>query len=310
MTTPLSRRAALKGLGAFGVAAALPTAARAATSDTPPTAADHHTVSAHTFAVGGATVTVIRDAGFVLPLSAVGTNVAPEAVTALLESHGLPTDGVPTDVSVLLIRAGEETVLVDTGTGGGDLMGTMRALGIAPEAVTRVAISHFHGDHIGGLAPGGTPAFPNASVHFPAPEMAFLDAAAGDNEGASAAKAALQSASNVQTYADGDELVPGFTAVAAHGHTPGHMAFVLASGEARLMIVSDAVAHPAAFFAHPEWLFGFDMDAQAATTRRQLLGRAADERVHLFASHMPFPGIGRVGRDGGGFRFTPAPYAA
>ncbi len=306
MNAPLSRRAALKGLGAFGVAAALPASARAATATA--SGANHHTVSAHTFAVGDAMVTAIRDTGFVLPLAAVGTNVAPEAVTALLEGYGLPTDGVPTDVSVLLIKAGDETVLIDTGTGGGDLMGTMNALDVSPKEVTRVVISHHHGDHIGGLAPGGEPAFPKASVHVSEAEMAFLKTA--ESDGAKSALAALE-ASGAVTFEPGDELVPGVTAVEAYGHTPGHMAFVLASGEARLMIVSDAVAHPVAFFANPEWLFAFDNDPEpTVATRRRLLGRAADEKMHLFASHMPFPGIGRVSRDGGGFRFTPAPFAA
>jgi glyoxylase-like metal-dependent hydrolase (beta-lactamase superfamily II) len=102
--------------------------------------------------------------------------------------------------------------------------------------------------------------------------------------------------------------MPGLTAIAAYGHTPGHMAFQLASGDARLMIVSDAVAHPVVFFRHPSWLFGFDMDGDATVrTRRRLLSRAAREGTPLFASHMPFPGVGRVSVDGAGFRYTPTP---
>ncbi|MEM6327200.1 MAG: MBL fold metallo-hydrolase [Bacteroidota bacterium] len=301
---PISRRAALKGFGAFGLAASLPLSAYATTRR------DDHAVSAHTFSVGDATVTVVRDFGFQIPLSAIGTNASAGAVEELLDSYGLPTENVPTDVCVTLVEIGDERVLIDTGTGQGELPGTMRSLGIEPGSITRVVISHFHGDHIGGLAPGGTPAFPNASVHLSSAEAAFLDGAGDGNQGANAAKAAIDAVSFVELYDDGAELASGLTAVAAPGHTPGHMAYLLESGDARLMIGSDTANHPVAFFRHPEWGFGVDMDvAQTAETRYRILGRAADERIPFLSTHMPFPGVGRGSRDGAGFRFTPAPYA-
>lgn len=299
----LSRRRALQSLATLGVGAALPTAAAAAPRR------DHHTISADSFAVGDATVTVIRDTAFALPLSAVGTNVDPARVLATLREYGLPTENVPTDVSQLVIDHGGVRTLVDTGTGGGQLVPTMEALGMAPGSVDRVVVSHFHGDHIGGVSADGAPTFPNASVHFPAPELAFLDGFSGENENVANALAKLAPVRDrLQTYRAGDELAEGLEAVAAFGHTPGHMAFLLESGGARLMIASDAVAHPVVFFRHPSWLFGFDMDGdQTVRTRRRLLSRAAAEGVPLFASHMPFPGVGRVSVDGVGFRFTPVP---
>lgn len=305
MSTRFSRRAALKGLGALGLGAALPTAAAAA----PVVRRDHHTITAHTFSVGDARVTVIRDTGFQLPLGAVGTNVEPARVVSMLEEYGLPTDTVPVDVNQLVIDHGDVRTLVDTGTGQGHLVSTMGALGMDPGSVDRVVVSHFHGDHIGGVSMDGTPTFPNASVHFPAPELAFLDGFTGENENVTAALAKLAPVRDrLQTYGDGDTLMPGLTAMAAPGHTPGHMAFRLASGGQSLMIVSDAVAHPVAFFRHPTWLFGFDMDGDATVrTRRRLLAQAAREGTPLFASHMPFPATGRVSVDGAGFRYTPFP---
>ncbi len=300
----VSRRSALQGLGALGLGSLLP-----ATAAATPARRDHHTISARTFPVGDAMVTVIRDTGFALPLSALGTNVEPARVVATLEEYGLPTENVPTDVSQLVIEQGGVRTLVDTGTGQGELVSTMAALGMAPDSVDRVVISHFHGDHVGGVSMDGAPTFPSASVHFPAAELAFLESAPAGNENVEAALAKLAPVRDrLQTYGNGDELMPGLTAVAAYGHTPGHHAFRLASGDARLMIASDAVAHPVVFFRHPTWLFGFDMDGDATVrTRRRLLSQAAQERTPLFASHMPFPGVGRVSVDGVGFRFTPVP---
>ena len=113
MSQSFTRRAALQGLGALGIGALLPTPAAAQ----PAPRRDHHTVSAHTFTVGEATVTVVRDATFPLPPSAVGTNVDAALVTALLEGYGLPTEAVPTDVSQLVIDTMGVRTLVDTGTG-------------------------------------------------------------------------------------------------------------------------------------------------------------------------------------------------
>ena len=309
-----SRRAALQGLGALGLGAlglgaVLPTAASAR-----PARRDHHMVSAHSFPIGDATVTVVRDTGFDLPLQAVGTNVDQARVVALLDEYGLPTTSVPADVSALVIDAGGVRTLVDTGTGQGQLVPTMGELGMEPGSVDRVVVSHFHGDHVGGVSAGGTPTFPNASVHFPASELAFLEGytPTGNEQADGGVQTALDKLAPVraqlQTYGDNDELAPGLRAVAAFGHTPGHMAFLLSSGDGRLMIASDAVAHPVVFFRHPSWLFGFDMlPDPTVRTRRQILSRAADERLPFFASHMPFPGVGRVSRDGVGFRFTPTP---
>ena len=306
----VSRRAALRGLGALGLGAALPTAAASAA----PARRDHHTVSAHSFSVGQATVTVIRDAGFPIPITTLVTNVDAARVARTLDEYGLPTDAAPTDVSQLVVDAGGVRTLVDTGTGQGQLVPTMGALGMEPGSVDRVVVSHFHGDHVGGVSTDGAATFPNASVHFPAPELAFLDGftPTGNEQVDGAVAGAVAKLAPVrdrlQTYGDGDELAPGLRAVAAYGHTPGHMAFVLTSGDDRLMIASDAVAHPVVFFRHPSWRFGFDMAGDpTVVTRRRILSRAADEKLPFFASHMPFPGVGRVSRDGVGFRFTPTP---
>jgi hypothetical protein len=46
--------------------------------------------------------------------------------------------------------------------------------GIDPKQIDIVVISHFHGDHIGGLKNAdGSPAFPNAEIKVPAVEAAF-----------------------------------------------------------------------------------------------------------------------------------------
>ena len=52
-----------------------------------------------------------------------------------------------------LIEGLDKTVLFDTGGNGDILLSNMQRLGLAPEAVDAVVLSHIHGDHTGGLAP-------------------------------------------------------------------------------------------------------------------------------------------------------------
>jgi 7,8-dihydropterin-6-yl-methyl-4-(beta-D-ribofuranosyl)aminobenzene 5'-phosphate synthase len=51
-----------------------------------------------------------------------------------------------------LVETGETTVLFDTGGDGPTLLGNMTKLGLDPQAIDAVVLSHIHGDHTGGLA--------------------------------------------------------------------------------------------------------------------------------------------------------------
>src|SRR5205807_10006302 len=80
----------------------------------------------------------------------------------------------PVDASVnaFLIQLGERQILVDTGSG--ELLGpklnklsvSLRAVGVSPEQITDILLTHIHPDHSGGLTVGGRRVFPNATVHL------------------------------------------------------------------------------------------------------------------------------------------------
>jgi len=101
------------------------------------------------------------------------------------------------------------------------------------------------------------------------------------------------------------EIVPGMAAVAAPGHTPGHMALAVSSGGEQLLCISDAVLHPI-HVEQPEWhaVVDFAPD-EGAATRRQLLKRAAAEKALVLAFHFPFPGLGHVVQEGQEWQWRP-----
>jgi N-acyl homoserine lactone hydrolase len=141
--------------------------------------------------------------------------------------------------TVPLLRGHGETVLVDTGPYGyrEPLLDAFTAHGIAPADVTAVVITHCHWDHISNFA-----LFPNARVYVPRPEM---DWAVGQPPGtwrlAEFHVEKLATADNVIRIEDGDEPLPGMTALHTPGHTPGHFAYRADSSAGPLVFSGDAL---------------------------------------------------------------------
>ena len=101
------------------------------------------------------------------------------------------------------------------------------------------------------------------------------------------------------------EIVPGIRAVAAPGHTPGHMALAISSRGEQLLVISDAALHPI-HLEQPDWYAAVDFaPEQAVATRRRLLNRASAEKAMVLAFHFPFPGLGHVVQKGEGWQWQP-----
>ena len=75
----------------------------------------------------------------------------------------------PSD-NAYLVNTGSKLVLIDTGAGSffgptlGKLVANMQAAGYQPDQVDEIYITHFHGDHVGGLVNNSAAVFPNAIV--------------------------------------------------------------------------------------------------------------------------------------------------
>jgi glyoxylase-like metal-dependent hydrolase (beta-lactamase superfamily II) len=251
-------------------------------------------------------------------------NAPVEQVRAAATDAFRPADTLKISYTPTVVHTGSNVVLLDSGTGGklGATTGMMSrgldAAGIAPSAVTAIVISHFHGDHISGIkAADNTLAFPNAEILVPEAEYAYWM----DEGEASRAPAGRKSAfdlvratfadlgSRVRRYRADEEVLPGMTAVAAYGHTPGHTALRIASEGETAMALADLTNVPFLFVRNPDWSAVFDMDADMArATRHKLLDQMAADRTLAFGYHWGLPNAGYIRKAGSGFEFEPLAY--
>jgi glyoxylase-like metal-dependent hydrolase (beta-lactamase superfamily II) len=282
--------------------------------------------SAYRYKIGSFDVIAVSDGLRRFPLEPTFVTNAPvERVREAFSEALRPPETVEIPFTPTLVDTGHRLVLIDAGHGAqtpgatvGRLAENLAGVGIAPDHVDVVIISHFHGDHIAGLRTrDGQPAFPNAEVAVPEREMAFgLDegeesrAAATRKPGFGLARRVFAPPGlRVRIYKDGDEVVPGISAIAAYGHSPGHMAFRVQSESEGLLLVSDAVHLPFLFVRNPEWAPAFDMDPQVAReTRRRLLDQASADRVPVAGFHWGFPNAGHVKWTGNGFELIRLPW--
>lgn len=316
MSNHISRRNLLKGMGLGALGFGFGLTPSLAAQVTP---GSQSTIAYYRFQLGDLNITNIHDGTLTIPTNLFGANAEEGAVDALLEANRLPTGMMTSIANLLLVESGDRLALMDTGYGdftmggpmsGGKLLETLAALGVDAGSVTDVVITHFHPDHVGGLAFEDGAAFPNAMVHFPQVEWDFLsEQGTGTEEAAffDYARFKMQpyvDNDQVSFYTDGQDILSGVTAMAAPGHTPGHHALMFSSGDQTLLNMVDTTNHFVIGLQHPEWYFGFDaMPDMAVETRRNTLEMAAEDGIQVFGYHFPFPGIGYVLRDGDAYRF-------
>lgn len=270
----------------------------------------------HRFRIGTMDATIVSDGPLVLPRAAhIFKNPDEAAMDAALEASGQPTDKVCIEQNCLLLEAGGKRVLFDDGMGSsklygpdsGQLLHSLAEAGVDPASVDALVLTHAHCDHCWGtMRDDGVPTYPDATIYMAGTELAFWESdPPGERREHSLAgvrKHLLPLRDRIRLIRDGEEFLPGVTAWATPGHTPGHMAYLFAGG---WCLTGDVAFHDPLSYAFPEAESAFDTDPmEAVATRRRLLTRLVDEKLAVIGYHHPWPGLGHVERIGGTFRFV------
>lgn len=223
-----------------------------------------------------------------------------------------PSGKSPNSYNVFLLKKGSNVVLIDTGVGG-DMLAHIEKLGIKPEQVQAVLLTHSHGDHVGGLLKNNAAVFPKATLWLAPNEVEYWK------------KSNLKQYENCEKAYKGMKMlpmiegnldkipteqtvvlpeIPELTTVELYGHTPGHAGFLVSTPEKTVFIVADLLHNSQVQFARPDISPRYDSDpVRAAEIRRKAMKKAAEEKYIFVGCHIPFPGAGLVKVNGDAFSF-------
>jgi glyoxylase-like metal-dependent hydrolase (beta-lactamase superfamily II) len=279
------------------------------------------TENAFRFKVGELDCISLNDGYHNYKIESFFANVDRGDLNQALQARNWPTDRVPSPYSSLYVRSGERHVLVDTGAGNyftttGKLAAHLRQAGVDPAEIDTVILTHAHPDHVGGLLDaGGDPIYPNAHFYTSKKEWDHwlaedaLERLPGWNSTIELAHKVYDALGERFIYVQPDEEpAPGVRALAAFGHTPGHLAVEAASGGEAVIYISDAIFHPL-HIEHPEWRpdlrYVNDLE-QFRDTQRRLIERAVDKNALVLGMHFPpFPCLGHIVDTGQGRQWHP-----
>ena len=263
---------------------------------------------------GEATVTLISEGTFPWQLAI----EAPEDEWRQAMPDADADGAVMLGVTAVHMRLGNASVLIDPGIGEGSelafsglqrtpgLLPGLASIGIQPESITHVLITHAHDDHYMGLT---TERDGERVAIFPrARHLIGRRDWEGNPERSDSASPLVPHLGTIERLGlldmvDGDhEVVPGIRIIAAPGETLGHSVICLRSGGASFYDLGD-LFHHACEVAHFDWTSPRRDKTAMRASRERILVEAVSDNATLFFSHERFPGWGRAVVTGDGYRW-------
>ncbi len=275
--------------------------------------------------IGRAVVTVISEGILPWPPDYQAPEVEWRAEVPEADENGV----VPLGALIVHIQTPEASIIVDPGFDDPDsdwqqryakqspgltrtagMAAALASIGVSPEEVAYVLITHTHSDHYCGVTQDRdgetTLRFPNAR-HF---------VGRGDWEGALDREQAdsdlsqriglVEQAGLLVMVDEETEVAPGVAIIPAPGESPGHCIVRLRSEGETFYYVGD-LYHHACEVAHPDWSPSNRDQAANIRSRESLAEEAVPADATIVFTHESFPGWGKIERSalGADHRWAP-----
>ena len=271
--------------------------------------------------LGAYEITVLGDGYLDLPHQ-IWADLNSETIDGYLDDAFVPTGSIRNGVNAYLINTGEKLILVDSGArdlfgpNAGLLPANLAAIGVSPEDIDQVIVTHVHPDHVAGLYTAeGSVVVPNADVLVDETDLNFWTSLSAQGQAIDMAKPWFDIArqwkdvydGRITTFKGETDFGDGISSFPLPGHTPGHTGLRVESEGEVLLILGDAVISAAVQFANPDATAIWDTNAEEGKqSRRTIFDVAATDRTLVTATHLPFPSFGYVDRRAdGSFQWVP-----
>ena len=264
------------------------------------------------FSLGDISCATLFDGSRTMPLRATFPAIPESAFGEVVIAEEYPTE-VTVGYNILYLTTAGKHCLIDSGIGSGELLVSLETLGLNPEDIDTLIVTHNDGDHIGGLKD-----FPNAEIVMArkawelwtneaarqgmiqefiklfegklSTEDLEARAASRENHGA---KILPSLKDRVRLVEPDEEILKGIHLIYAPGHRTDHYAVDITSGEESLIHVADSIRHPVQ--AKYPWASFIDSyPEQVLKTNEKLLDRILHKNALIFGMHFPFPALARV----------------
>ena len=257
-------------------------------------------------------------------------------------TYDLQTGRMFMSVHTWVVQFEGKVILIDTGAGNDKDRPTLKvldhlhnpylerlaAIGVGPEAVDYILLTHIHSDHVGwNTRRDGdrwVPTFPNATVICSDLEWRYgvaLTVADGQSIAKVRTEAGLglpvripapgvfvdcmmplDAAGRVRRVrVDGGEVLKGIRFLSTPGHSIDHASISITSQGTEAIFGGD-VMHHTFELNEPDLVSMFcEFPERARRSRRWLLRHAAQKNAIYFSSHFPFTSVGRITQTGENF---------
>ncbi|MDR0795172.1 MAG: MBL fold metallo-hydrolase [Tannerella sp.] len=221
--------------------------------------------------------------------------------------QAIPNGTYPSATNVFLVETGTSTILFDAGLGQ-KTVDNLALYGKKPSDIDAIFMTHFHGDHTGSLLIDGQKVYPKAKLYISKPEYDYYMSDAAMSALPENRRSAFTGARTIfnaykgqlETFSPGEinngtELIPGVKGVAAYGHTPGHVGYLLESEGIKMFMWGDLTHAMAIQMPFPQVAVSYDTDpVKAVEIRQKLLKYLAENNISIAGAHIEYPGMGDI----------------